>query len=631
MNRMLFRRFFNLASLLGFLLGANARSENSPEFMDMEPFTVTGTLQPTAISELPLSISSVDYDELSGFGAVSVSEGLDHVPGIDIQNHSGRIELPSIRGTRLSHGLILMNGRRMAPGFKSLVDLNQMLQGGVDRVEILRGPVSALYGSDAIGGVVNVITRRGSSADIAGDLHLQSGIGRYEQNCANLTVETLKNTHALLGSFSYRHVNPWESGDGPPSDVDKVETFGGFAAYDYHLSDTQTLRVEMNYSENERIGMRPTAGGALRTANDNRLGLSAEYEQTWNQQNSGIFARVYTDRYENDTKFDLPEKQAAKFNVDLESEIAVVDARVHHSWNDQFSTTAGFEYYETDIETSETTTPAVDTTTNKAVFLQAQWTPNKQIYSVFGARVDDHDGFGSHLSPRVSVSWSINKNWSVFTGIGDGFRAPNITELYLETFENGGKTTILPNENLEPESSVSYEIGLSFHRNRISFRGAYFHTEVEDLIEQTTLATQGQLTTKQWQNINKVEIDGFEVEAGARINSNFEIKGVFTWLNPIDKTTGYHIEGQHEWVTKIIFIGKLPDFGFESRLALEYESSVWGALDSTDYDESLIMNLKFLKTFNDSISGYIGVKNLLDKEHSTQLPAFYFAGITIRF
>lgn len=603
---------------------------DSSELIELEPYTVTGTLTATLLNDLPLTLSSVSVHELRQVGGISISEGLEYQPGMIIQNSSGRIKSPSIRGTRTNHTLILVDGRRMTPGFKSRVDLNQILQGGVDRVEVLRGPVSALYGSDAIGGVVNIITRRGTSTDLSGEASYLRGFGKWEANNGSFTAEIRSGKLGVLGSLSYRKNQSWDSGDGPPEDVDQVETLGGFANVDYHFSESQVLRTAIHYSDTERIGMRPTGGGALRTAKDQRTGISVEYEQDWYNGETGVVARIYMDRYENDTVFDLPPAKAAKFNLELESDIVVLDARAFHQLKTSLSVAIGIEYRDAGYDVL-TDVAADDSVGNQAVFGQISWTPTESVDSVFGARIDDHEGFGSHLSPRVSVAWNFHESWRMHAGFGGGFRAPNVTELLLETFANAGKTTILPNANLEPETSESYEIGIRYDTDRFSFNTVYFHTEVEDMIEQVTIAQKGKNITKEWRNLKKVEIDGIETEVSFSIHPNLELKASFTWLDPVDKSTGYHVEGQYETITRIIAIGKIPSWGLQTNLVLNLEGSIWGAENEAAYDESFTVDIKFIKAINEQWSCNIGARNLLDEDHDTQLPTRYFAGINMTF
>ena len=351
--------------------------------LELEPYTVRGTLQRVMPTDSPVSISLVNAIELQGFGALSVSEGLDEVVGLEIQNESGRVKVPSIRGTQLKHSLVLFNGKRMAPGFRSMVDLNQFLQAGMERVEVLRGPVSALYGSDSIGGVVNMMAQRGVSAEPVGSIRTLVGFGDWETLSGSANFQQLAGSTGVAGAYGYRHVSSWESGDGAPTEVDEVSTVVGLGTVEYHPTGSSIIRLEAYGTQMERIGMRPTGGGSERTAKDDRMGVSLEYEKTWQDGRSGVSARVYGDFYQADIAFDLPAKQAAKFAVDLDSEIRVADLRYYAQMSDAWTTLIGAEVRETEFDLVGVAAES-NSVTSKAIFAQTEYAPSLDFYAVLG-------------------------------------------------------------------------------------------------------------------------------------------------------------------------------------------------------------------------------------------------------
>ncbi len=601
------------------------------QIVDLPLLITTATLYPTDIANVTMSASLVTGEDLEGFGAVSISDSLDYEPGMFVQNNSGRVKLPSIRGTRSTHTLVLVDGRRLSPGFKSMTDLNQLLLGGVDRVEVLRGPVSALYGSDAIGGVVNVVTVRGESPEPRAHLSFDYGIGEWDSYSASAMTESRQEAWGLAAAVSTRHTGSWESGDGAPSDVDDVTSSSGFTNVDYHFDEDSVLRSSIHFGETERIGMRPTGGGSERTAEDSRLGVDVAYEQTWNGGDDRMILRAYADFYDNEITFDLPAAKAAKFNQETESHVYSANTSWFHEVNDFVDTVFGMEYLETDYDiTSATATQS--SVGNVALFGQAVFKPMERVDGVLGLRYDDQDDVGGHVSPRASLAWkSEDENWRVHTSLGSGFRAPNVTELYLETYANGGKTTVLPNAELDPENSVSYELGVGYAGERWSVQGIVFRNEVKDMIEQVTLSKKGNKKTTQWQNLSMVEIDGFEGMASVVLSDAFQLQASFTWLDPIDTSTGFHVEGQYEMLARLVAVYSVEELGLYLRLGLNWEGDVWGANDVKAYDDAFTVDLRVSKALTEGVFFYVGARNLLDDAHETHRPVKYFAGMDLSF
>jgi outer membrane receptor for ferrienterochelin and colicins len=613
------------------LLKGVCAEESTININQMETVELT-SISSASASEPEFAIQQVDASELQSYGAYSISEGLDEVPGMIIENSSGRVKAASIRGTSSDHTLTLLNGRRMAPGFSSLVDLDQFASGGIDRAEIVKGPASAIYGSDAIGGVLNIITQRGESEVVSGEASYLSGFGDWDSQHTSLSAETRQGAWGISGSANYRYTNDWESGDGNPSDVDQLETFGGFVNLDYHVSETAVLRTEFYKQEQERIGMRPTAGGAERTANDERVSLSLEYEQSWNDGDTLFLGRIYRDAYETDIEFDTTKAQ--KYNTEVDSALVAADARVSHRISESVSALLGLEYYETEYEI-DSDDQAEGEVGNSGIYGQLQWTPWETLALSLGSRLDNHEEFGSNFSPRVTAEWGFLPQWKAHASFGSGFRAPNVTELELLSYQQGGKVELYPNEDLDPETSISYEAGLSYEQARFSLGATYFHTEIEDMISAVTTSTSGsgssQITLKEWQNLSEVEIDGVEFEFTWALHPNLDFVASHTWLDPIDKSTGDHVEGQYKNRSRLKFQGRLPELGLRAQLGFNFDGEVWGADDVVEYEDVWTVDLKLVKSFSEQLDLEVGANNLLDDDTNDMLPVNYYAGVRFSF
>ncbi|MBC2607847.1 TonB-dependent receptor plug domain-containing protein [Pelagicoccus albus] len=627
--------YIRLARNLGFLASislsyGSASAQSSETSLDTTLLS-TVTLEQTVLQSLPIQTDTLNEEDLSSFASNSVSESLSYAPGLFIENSSGRIKSPSIRGSSSSHTLILVDGRRTSPGFKSMTDLNQYLLGGVAQVEILRGPASALYGSDAIGGVVNILTQHGISKSPSSRAYFEYGTGEWDSLSAGVSSETLQGPWGIAASISSRTTDQWESGDGAPSDVDDLETYNTSVNLDYHLSEDQTLRTHFDYALTERTGMRPTSGGAERHAEDERVGFSAEYENNFSNDDSQLVIRTYTNTYSGDITFDLPAQKAAAFNLATESQILVGEARYSQRFSDSLNSFFGFEYRNTEyeIESESSTNQSVD---NLATYSQFVWDPNASTEAILGLRYDNQDGYGSRLSPSAAISWnSLTSGWQLHAGLGNGFRAPNVTELLIETYANGGKTTIQPNAELKPETSTNIEAGLSYIASDWTFEATAFRNEVSDMIEQVTLSKQGKLTTAQWQNLSEVEIEGVELIASYKLDETFRIEASYTRVDPIDQQTGYHVEGQHESNARLKFYKDFSHWGIRANLALNWAGKIWGATDTIAYESAFTVDTRISKSLNEHFELFAGAKNLLDAEESSLLPAHYFTGANLRF
>ena len=151
------------------------------------------------------------------------------------------------------------------------------------------------------------------------------------------------------------------------------------------------------------------------------------------------------------------------------------------------------------------------------------------------------------------------------------------------------------------------------------------------MIEAVTLSKSDSLTTKQWQNLREVDISGFEFEAMVKVNDYIEVKVASTWLDPKDVSSGHPVEGQHEWLSKLVLLANIPQWGLKMRTFFSYVGETWGADGAVDYEACTRLDLKVSKTLSKGLELQLGSRNILDSDDASQNPISYFVGIDWRF
>lgn len=597
----------------------------APAVEILDPFVVTATLARAESAQLPLSISVVDADRIQSVGAVTLDQALAELPGLQVEINSGRISRPSIRGTGVAQSLVLLDGRRLAPGFKNMTDIAQLFVGGIERIEIVRGPVSALYGSEAIGGVVNIITRKTPAGAAEATAAVQYGTGKYDDVSGSLAGGFAHGATALYAAYGARHNSEWESGDGAPSDVDEVDLHGGFANLSTRLAPGTELAAGGTYSWARRIGLRPTGGLAERTADDRRFGGHLELKQQLGETLAATL-RTYAEQYDNDTVFDLATRA---YDSHLRNRLLALDGHLTYTPLDTLDLTVGGELRRDCFEDFADTQPEAEVD-NVAAFAQSTWAPVQAVNLVGGLRYDRLGDYGHRTSPQLSALLWATRHWRLHAGAGSGFRAPSSMETAVTTYESGGKTTILPNADLAPERSRTVEAGLQRVGEGWQLGLTAFRTRVDGMISTVTTAK----NTKQWRNLTAVEIDGLELTGAVELGRHLSAEAFLCWLDPQDRDTGYHVEGRREWTGMVALSGRLPAHGLRARVALHFGSDEWSTAD-TRIDVPPTVELRLEKTFARRWSVYVGARNLLDArgdetaEHAE--PVHYYTGLTARF
>jgi outer membrane receptor for ferrienterochelin and colicins len=210
------------------------------------------------IGGVPGSVEVITAEELAEMNADSVADALETATGLVVTTESGRVSAPDIRGTKSKHALILIDGRRLAAGFGELVDINQIPVLMVERIEIVRGPSSSLYGSDAIGGVVNIITRKPPKEGKVG-ARVQYGRDRNEEGTEYIGSVLAGDTFERLGVIAageLRKKDGWDLVVNEQDDGDKEGEKSGIGRFALGFTDDHVLSGGFEFNEMSRQGLR---------------------------------------------------------------------------------------------------------------------------------------------------------------------------------------------------------------------------------------------------------------------------------------------------------------------------------------------------------------------------------------
>ena len=275
---------------------------------------------------------------------------------------------------------------------------------------------------------------------------------------------------------------------------------------------------------------------------------------------------------------------------------------------------------------------------NISFLLQDEFRLLDPLYVLLGIRYDNHSAFGSQWSPRGSLIYSLTDHLRLKGSVGQGFRAPSLTELYVTSLRKRGKEEFKANPDLKAEKSTTWELGMEGEQGR--FRGGVtgFYTEVEDLIETVFQRTKGSGKSKRdiylYQNIAEATIKGIEAEAGVRLPRGFSLDGNLTWQEVENKTGGGDIGGIPEYKGFLKLGYQLPDWRLRANLRMSYIGNLTYA-DGDSYSYPLF-GAYLAKGLNEHIEIFTGVDNILDKRIErfdvVQIePTTFYLGVTGRF
>jgi vitamin B12 transporter len=526
------------------VLAAPASSAQEPsDTARLEPVVVTATRLPTPLAAVTASVTVLDGATLRARGIRGVSEALRDVPGLSVvqQGSYGGLTSVFVRGGESDYVKVLIDGAPAnQPG--GAFDFATLSTDNVERIEIVRGPASVLYGSDAVSGVVQIFTHGGSGSPAA-DAQVRGGTyGSFDVYAA---------LRGGTGKLSYSAAVARAGTDGIHqfnSDADQL-VLSGLVQLD---PDERTdARLAVRYSDNEFHFPTDGSGQVVdRNAFQQRDRFTASLDGG-RFLGSAVEARVLLaynrDDGGIDDRPDDPADSLGFFGFVSEALVqrASADARVNLYSVPATVLTVGGQYeHESEDGTSESlsefgssVSEFAATRNNVGFYGQAQATPVRGLALTLGGRLDDNQQFGTFFTYRAGVTYGLGRGTSVRGAVGSAFKEPTFFENFADNpFARG-------NPNLSPERTSTWEVGLEqlLWRERLTLGVTYFDQRFRDLIQYTAMPPAPD--EPNYFNVAAADASGLELEARLAPAAGLTVGGSYTYLHTEIVDAGFDAGG----------------------------------------------------------------------------------------
>ena len=594
-----------------------------PEELRASVTVYSGSRQAELQESLNTAVSVVTRADIDNKGYQTVGEVLKEVPGVQTRLGSDTGTVSGIAGEQIQgvgsrQALVMLDGFPIiaARGIKSgTINLDRQSTGKIEQVEVVQGAASALYGSDAIGGVVNLISREATKP-----LQARFTISGGNFGVLSQGVEVGMKKKSVSGFFTFNRDKQNEF-DLTPSTFDT--TGAGFHRYDvfakpkWEISPkfyiTGMANIFMGHARGRSIGEPdPTQNYASGKQYDNtrditqNYGLSANWAPT---VKTVIQARGYFSRYDEYSQTSFANGQTFP-DDNLFQRFGRVDASILQIWGERQIMQAGGEWstdrYRGINRLSGTGGQRADTSTlwGQDKISLANW-----ITVTLGARYDKHSVFGSAVSPKIGLSIRATDRLAVRASWGRGFRAPDLGQLYYKFYNPTNFYQVFGNPNLRPEHSGSWQIGAEYASTKKNYRFGLnlFRNDVVNMIDPLTVgfvlpfASPGTLSLSQayayissiglnpaeypirpyrllivYNNITKIYTQGIEANADFKLPARFSVASAYTYLDARDKSTGSYLPERfkHQGFVRLGYDNE--DLGFRANIRASFYSN-WKA------------------------------------------------------
>lgn len=615
------------------LLPATAFAQEAEEFT-LDPVIVTATRTSRSAKEVSAAVQVITREEIDAVGATSLADALNLATGVQVVKSSGTGKKSiAIRGFDSRFSTILVNGRRLASEPDQLFELNRLPLTNIERIEIVRGPQSALYGTEALGGVVNIITRNSKEQSVA----LSFSQGFYGHDSADAQNFDFSYQSGQTGRFRYSFYASQRENDAVyKSNGYTFEPYGRHRNFgtsiEYDLSKTEVLTLDLSYEEEKtnEISLR-APNGILRRTLDNNRRSEGSLSYSRKTDNSELFFRYYqgvldksVDQLNNTTGMLMNPGSPANPNaatwVRAERTMRSLEGRLIRNLSDKHTLTMGAEYRPekfrgTGVNTGEghfsTTHNGVTKQGSTAwldylgIYVQDEWQVSPKFKAITSLRFDDNNKFGSDFSPKLGLIYQFNDTSRLKVNAAKAFRSPTPNQLY------GNVATQLGNENLKSEKSKSYDISYEKDFSRSGYKLTYFYNNVDNLIDLRTI-TPG---TRQYYNIAKATIQGVEAEYTTRFGEKWSWINSYTYLDATDDTNHTRLRNRARNIisSRVMYNDKK-----------HFTASLWADLyhDYLPADDAmslrdrsyLLWNLSASYKLNKNTKLIMGLYNIFDKQ-----------------
>ena len=540
---------------------------------DLDQVVVTASRMLQTIADVPIPISVIDQSQIERSSTVRLSEILSEQTGLTIQSdHGSGIQ---IQGLDSDYILFLIDGEPIIGRTAGTLDLSRLTVNNIERIEIVKGPSSSLYGSEAMGGVVNIITKTpqpGFGVNVSGRYRT------FNTSDLNAAVDYADSKLSISGFYNRLSSDGYDLNEGTIG-----QTISAYTASTAQSKLKYQIHPDLNLSVSGRYYDEPQKDQTMITLGSNEVLHDYKARRTdWNilpklewriGDKTQITLRQYISNYQTETKIERND-DGSLYSIDIfEQDFSRSEGQGDIFLNEKNTITFGTGF----IWEGVNSTRYVDSTFNSAyAFAQHIWQPTELVDITTGLRYDRHNAYGDNFSPKLAVGYQLNKKLKLRASFGGGFKAPDFRQLLLdftnptvgysvmgttvaiggierliaqgETFgydpvnnpnsiESARANAVVASQDLKAESSIAFNLGTDYQVNeQVFIQANIFRNQISNLINTWTIAQKdnGQFVYS-YQNIEDIVTQGIELQASWSIAPNIKLSGGYQFLDTYDQ------------------------------------------------------------------------------------------------
>mgnify|MGYP002678890048 FL=1 len=589
--------------------GTTFAAEDLQEFA-LENMVVTATRTESKMVDVPVNTTVISAEKIADRHYLDVVDALKDVPGANVLDTGVGAYEKKVVLNGDERVLVLVDGKRvnidMGTMSRASYDLNQMPDVSlIERIEVVKGHGGALYGSDAVGGVINIITKKMDHS--YGKVSMGFGSHQARDAKAMYTIKEGK-TGVMVPASKYKQ--GYHEYKDAKTEANKrwpvVSTYENekvSVKLSQELSETSNLELGYDFSKFEGVRSYSTKAKSASFSNKKTNDFYAKYDWTVNDKDQG-FIQLYRNKYDYYNAGDMYETDTG---FEAQQNITLSD-------NNRLVVGASYRKAKALNATSYTAEKSIN---NKAVFVSDQWEFAPSWTLDAGVRYDKHSTAGSKTTWSAGLNKKFDENSHAYFNWGQVFKAPTLDDLYYYSVMEWGSSKYenYGNPNLKPEKGDTWTIGYGTKiADKTSVNISYFQSKLEDAIDwDTTYSANGSVSIAR--NVDKQKKNGMELSVGHELNDNWDLEASYTYIRVKNNDHG------NGYVRDANYIPNMYRFG------VRYHDDLWNAdlflrggsgADKSSYVDSKYMTMDMSVAYKATkeLSFYAKGYNLLNKAYA---------------
>lgn len=611
---------------------ADDDTDDTDTLVGDEVIVVTGTRSDTPRSSSPVTTEVIDRSQIEASGAQSVAEVLALRPGLWVDRGVAGTNGVTMQGLGPEYTLVTIDGARQIGRTDGVLDLDRFGLEDIEQIEVVRGPSSVLYGSDALGGVINLVTRPpkdGVHVDamsridgrLASDTRARVAVGHA--GIAGVVVGEYKQADAIRldPTSEGTSIDAYEDRHATAHAIDQRTAGWRFDANgDYLWRDLRGISALPTGAVFDQRNLVETASG----------GGIAAYSGAKTSVRIAADASIYRDQYLSDQR----SSDALDQYQETREHLYEGSLQVGRLFGDHHRAMAGAEVLRETLSSDRLAKPGGRTRT--AVFAQDEWSATSEILVVPAARIDIDTQFGVHATPRVAARYEdVKRGFTVRGSVGMGYRAPGFKELLIRFSNPGAGYVVDGNPDLKPETSFSVQAGAEWKAKPWLWLSAEaYDNELRDLIYPSSLGTDAGGTLQfSYVNVGRARTTGGELLAIAGTGrATVETGYAYTRSRDLDEDRALENIPAHRATLTLRFRDRIEGFEAYAGIVMTGHRPLYVDEMTTLTARRWDVRARIAKKFGTGLGGFLGVENLVnagDAVNDRVAPRTMYAGIEV--